>query len=234
MQALGLIETKGLLAAIEAADAMVKSANVSILEKTYVGGGLVTVSINGDVGAVKASVEAGAAAVKGIGEEFLISEHVIPRPHDELKTIIGPDDPENGDFPDEVIDKEENNAVIDTNKEEILTKVEDEELIYEQPETATDDEENIKDEVEDKNDTDISDSGKFHKFKLENLHREDVNKLVNENGLEKTLLMLLKLKVVKLRNLAREYKDFVITGRAISKADKNLLIAKFKIYYEKK
>ncbi len=64
MQALGLIETKGLLAAVEAADTMVKSADVSIIEKTYVGGGLVTISVTGDVGAVKASIEAGVAAVK--------------------------------------------------------------------------------------------------------------------------------------------------------------------------
>jgi len=66
MQALGLIETKGLLASIEAADTMVKSADVSIIEKAYVGGGLVTIAVTGDVGAVKAAIEAGVAAVKNL------------------------------------------------------------------------------------------------------------------------------------------------------------------------
>ena len=73
MQALGLLETKGLIAAVEGADIMVKAADVSILEKSYVGGGLVTITITGDVGAVKASIEAGIAAVKKLGSEFLIS-----------------------------------------------------------------------------------------------------------------------------------------------------------------
>ena len=77
--ALGMIETKGLVAAIEAADAMVKSANVQLIGKEQVGGGLVTVMVRGDVGAVKAATDAGAAAAEKVGE--LISVHVIARPH---------------------------------------------------------------------------------------------------------------------------------------------------------
>ena len=85
-QALGMVETKGLVGAIEAADAMVKAANVMLLGKELIGSGLVTVMVRGDVGAVKASVEAGAAAAKRVGE--LVSVHVIPRPHEDVEKIL--------------------------------------------------------------------------------------------------------------------------------------------------
>ena len=85
-QALGMIETKGLVAAIEAADAMVKAANVSLSGKVHVGGGLVSVFVRGDVGAVKAATDAGAAAAGRIGD--LVSVHVIPRPHGEVEGIL--------------------------------------------------------------------------------------------------------------------------------------------------
>ena len=85
-EALGMVETKGLTAAIEAADAMVKSANVMLVGYEKIGSGLVTVMVRGDVGAVKASVDAGAAAAKRVGE--LVSVHVIPRPHAEVERIL--------------------------------------------------------------------------------------------------------------------------------------------------
>ncbi len=84
--ALGMIETKGLVGAIEAADAMVKAANVTLVGKEHVGGGLVTVMVRGDVGAVKAATDAGAAAAERVGQ--LISVHVIPRPHGEVDNIL--------------------------------------------------------------------------------------------------------------------------------------------------
>lgn len=84
--ALGLIETKGLVGSIEAADAMVKAANVALIGKEQIGGGYVTVMVRGEVGAVKAAVDAGAAAARKVGE--LISVHVIPRPHDEVEQIL--------------------------------------------------------------------------------------------------------------------------------------------------
>ena len=84
--AIGMIETKGLVASIEAADAMVKAANVTLIGKEKVGGGLITVLIRGDVGTVKAATEAGAEAAKRVGE--LISVHVIPRPHGEVNAIL--------------------------------------------------------------------------------------------------------------------------------------------------
>ena len=91
MQALGMIETRGLVASIEAADAMVKAANVTLTNKVHVGGGLVTVMVRGDVGAVKAATDAGAAAAERVGE--LISVHVIPRPHEELEPMLRHEDP---------------------------------------------------------------------------------------------------------------------------------------------
>ena len=84
--ALGLIETKGLVASIEAADAMIKAANVELVGKVQVGGGLVTIMVRGDVGAVKAALDAGAIAAEKVGE--LISVHVIPRPHEEIESIL--------------------------------------------------------------------------------------------------------------------------------------------------
>ena len=85
-QALGMVETRGLIGSIEAADAMVKAANVHLIGKEKIGSGLVTVMVRGDVGAVKAAVEAGAAAAKRVGD--LYGVHVIPRPHDDVEGIL--------------------------------------------------------------------------------------------------------------------------------------------------
>ena len=86
MQALGMVETRGLVGSVEAADAMVKAANVTLIGKVHVGGGLVTVMVRGDVGAVKDATDAGAAAADRVGE--LKSVHVIPRPHTEVERIL--------------------------------------------------------------------------------------------------------------------------------------------------
>lgn len=209
MQALGLIETKGLIPAIEAADTMVKSADVSIVEKTYVGGGLVTVMVTGDVGAVKAAVEAGSASVRKISDESLISEHVIPRPHNEIDLIINDVSEESSNDGND--DTEGLEPEKDTETEEKVTTLSEE----------------VKQEKTEDN------SKKVPKVKLQDLHKKDVDLIVETKGADKAIETLLKLKVVKLRNLAREYDDFDIKGRAISKADKNLIISKFKLYYNK-
>jgi ethanolamine utilization protein EutM len=86
MEALGMIETKGFVGAVEAADAMVKAANVMLIGREYIGAGYVTVFVRGDVGAVKAATDAGAAAARRVGE--LVSVHVIPRPHRELEQVL--------------------------------------------------------------------------------------------------------------------------------------------------
>ena len=86
LQALGLVETRGLVAAIEAADAMLKAANVSLVGTEKIGSGLVSVMVRGDVGAVKAAVEAGEAAASRLGE--IVAVHVIPRPHNDVEGIL--------------------------------------------------------------------------------------------------------------------------------------------------
>ncbi|MBZ4644543.1 MAG: hypothetical protein PWR27_933 [Petroclostridium sp.] len=86
MEALGMVETRGLTASIEAADAMAKAANVVLVGTEKIGSGLVTVMVRGDVGAVKAATEAGAAAAKRLGE--LVAVHVIPRPHSDIEKIL--------------------------------------------------------------------------------------------------------------------------------------------------
>lgn len=193
MQALGLIETMGLTAAIEGADAMLKAADVSLLEKTIVGGGLVTVAVTGDVAAVKAAVEAGGAAVRRINGALLVSQHVIPRPHEEIDTIIGPGkDPQDPEDP-------------------IIEAPIIEEPITEEPVIEAEAVEIIE----------------MH-------HKEAVDRMILEYGLEKTIEFLSKSKVIELRNLARRYMDFGITGRAVSKADKRLLLAEFRKYYGNK
>jgi len=86
LEALGMVETKGFVGAVEAADAMVKAANVDLIGKEYIGAGYVTIFVRGDVGAVKAATDAGAAAARRVGE--LISVHVIPRPHSEVEDVL--------------------------------------------------------------------------------------------------------------------------------------------------
>lgn len=85
-EALGMVETRGFVGSVEAADAMVKAANVVLIGKEYIGAGYVTVFVRGDVGAVKAATDAGAAAARRVGE--LVSVHVIPRPHQEVEKIL--------------------------------------------------------------------------------------------------------------------------------------------------
>ena len=92
MIALGMIETRGLVGAIEAADAMVKAANVTLIGKEEIGGGYVTVMVRGDVGAVKAATDAGAAAAQRVGD--LVSVHVFPRPHGDVEFILPAQNPE--------------------------------------------------------------------------------------------------------------------------------------------
>jgi len=197
MQALGFIETKGVLVAIEAADAMLKAADVSLLEKTKVGGGLVAVTVTGDVAAVKAAVDAGAAAVERINDAALVTRHVIARPHDELTAVIGggtPDEPEKEPVPETA---EEPAA-------EVLEEIPAEEPVEEssnEPET------------------------------VDTIKRETVDLWMKQDGLEETMKILEDMKVTELRTLAREYAEFSIAGREISKANKTLLLEEFGKYY---
>ncbi|WP_312105626.1 BMC domain-containing protein [Lachnoclostridium sp.] len=261
MQALGFIETKGVLAAIEAADAMLKAANVSLIEKTKVGGGLVTVTVTGDVAAVKAAVDAGAAAVERIDGATLVTCHVIPRPHDELKDIF------DGGTPDEPKGKPvESEELIETNEEpdetvELVEQVNPKELekqldpkeLEKQVNPKEEPEELEKESVEPKelvksNEPNIGikeePSLKGIKIPTEGSTEESSDKqeavepikrvtvdLWKQDGLKKTMKKLDDMKVTELRTLAREYPEFSIAGREISKANKAKLLKEFKKYY---
>lgn len=205
MQALGLIETRGLIAAVESADAMLKAADVALLEKTLVGGGLVTVAVTGEVSAVKAAVDAGAAAVRQLNMGLLISEHVIPRPHGELddlvicstpyKDRVAATDNEPISQPEVVEAVEATEAVETTEVVEIPAELQTAEIP---------------------------------------LTKDAVDRMAAEKGVRAVMKELQQCKVIKLRTLAREYKDFGIAGRLVSKADKKILLEEFKKYYGKK
>lgn len=181
MQALGLIETRGLLPAIECADVMLKTAQVELVGRDFVGGGLVTISVTGDVGAVKAAVEAGAVAVEKISPLLLVSQHVIPRPHQEIEGMIGPSPAAKQAPP------------------------------VPQPEKV-----------------------KAPPGFDQTTNKQTIDDFVQEFGLEPCVDALKTLPVLKLRNLAREYKGLAIAGRAISKANKEDLIQQLKEYYNQK
>lgn len=232
MQALGLIETKGLIAAIESADAMLKAAEVTLLEKTHVGGGLVTVAVVGDVGAVKAAVDAGAAAAQRVGD--LLSVHVIPRPHSTLDGLIVNVHPlVNENTPDDTDHCEPGSsadtAVENVNPVEEVKKTED---VVEKIEEKREVEKTVTKAPVKKAAPAKKEAPAKEKPAKEELHKEAVDAWVKELGIDEAMAKLTEMAVVKLRRLAREYKTFGIAGRAISKADKGMLITEFRAYYE--
>ena len=212
MQAIGMIETKGLLATIEAADAMVKSANVNILEKVYIGGGYVSVTVTGDVGAVKSAVDAGVSAVNRLGDNILVSHHVIARPHYELESII------------------ETKPAIERLEESIEETVSCEVV-----------EEAIKEEINENIEEEIISEALEEVEALEVVNnvmdleftKEELDKLVEEKGLDEAFEILGNLKVSKIRKLAKEFKNIDITSKAISKEDKDSLLIRLRNYYKK-
>lgn len=138
MQALGFIETRGLIVAIESADAMLKAAEVTLIEKTNVGGGLVSITVTGDVASVKAAVEAGAAAVSQLKSDSLVSQHVIPRPHEELNSLIGLNKPIENDQT-EIFESVEGKPIEETVSQEVEQEKEAvvEDLIIEEIKKST-------------------------------------------------------------------------------------------------
>lgn len=200
MKALGLIETKGTLAAVEAADAMVKAADVTLVEKTRVGGGLVTITVTGDVAAVQAAVDAGVAAVERIAASSLAAKLVIPRPHEELEILFTPKGP-GGKTDPGVRDEEEpeaEDAAVGDAVEEVVKEVE------ESP----------------------------HPALPEKLDRQTLDSIIEKYGIAEGMAMADGLKVTALRTLAREYGELKISGREVSKANKQLLLEELKSYYE--
>ncbi|WP_373262531.1 BMC domain-containing protein [Hungatella hathewayi] len=204
MKALGLIETKGTLAAVEATDAMVKAADVTLVEKTRVGGGLVTITVTGDVAAVQAAVDAGVAAVERIAASSLAAKLVIPRPHEELEILFTPKGP-GGKTDPGVRDEEEleaEGAAVGETVEEVVGEVVGE--VEESP----------------------------HPALPEKLDRQTLDSIIEKYGIAEGMAMADGLKVTALRTLAREYGELKISGREVSKANKQLLLEELKSYYE--
>lgn len=232
MESIGLIETRGLLAAIESADVMAKSANIKILEKIYVGGGLVSITICGDVGAVKSAVEAGASAVKRLGESLLVSNHVIARPHEELGSIIKVDS---------LIEKEESALeevltavkVVETNDEKELEEKFQSELKFESEICF---ESSCKDEILNCEVEEIT-SKKIENIDYKNivdsLVKEKIDQLASENKMKEIEKSLKESKISMLRKLIKEYKSFTLASKSISKLSKEDLIKKILDYYKK-
>lgn len=212
MQAIGMIETKGLLATIEAADAMVKSANVNILEKVYIGGGYVSVTVTGDVGAVKSAVDAGVSAVNRLGDNILVSHHVIARPHYELESIIETK-PAIERLEESIEETVSCEVVEETIKEEINENIE---------------EEIISEALEEVEALEVVNNVMDLEFT-----KEELDKLVEEKGLDEAFEILGNLKVSKIRKLAKEFKNIDITSKAISKEDKDSLLIRLRNYYKK-
>ena len=224
MQAIGMIETKGLLATIEAADTMVKSANVNILEKVYIGGGYVSVTVTGDVGAVKSAVDAGVSAVNRLGDNILVSHHVIARPHYDLESILET--------------KPAIERLEEAIEEKVLCEIVEESIDEAISETV---DEAVEETLEESIDKEIINEGSEEVEALEildkvidlDITKEELDKLVEEKGLDEAFKILEDLKVSKIRKLAKEFKDLDITSKTISKEDKGSLLNRLRNHYKK-
>lgn len=236
MQALGMIETEGTLAAVEAADAMLKAADVALLEKTKVGGGLVTVTVTGDVAAVTAAVDAGAAAVERLGSDCLSARHVIPRPHGELEGMFGggtdgggpgnggPEDggPGNGGQEDGGPGNDgpgDNGPVGHT---------------PEVPHPDTGAQEHAILPVNESSESENNDAitAPTASDSAAPLHKPSFDLLVETSGAEQAIKALVNLKTTQLRALAREYPEFAMAGQSISKAGKTQLLRQLEAFYK--
>lgn len=227
--ALGLIETKGLIGAIEAADAMVKAANVKLVSKEKITAALVTIKVVGEVAAVKSAVDAGAAAAQRVGQ--LVSAHVIPRPDDEIESLIS-DLPisENGEAEKPAEPKirklKESPKAAETSTSDTLftsvekketssakKKVEEKALISRIEELKS---EALKEETE---------ATEVQEIEAEVGHVQD--EIITDGKTVPPVEELLELNVHKLRHLARAFESFPIKGRQISRANRDELIEHF-------
>ncbi|MEW9104852.1 BMC domain-containing protein [Paenibacillus sp.] len=254
MQALGLIETRGLLPAIECLDIMLKSAQVELIEKCNVGGGLVTIAVTGDVGAVQASVEAGASAAQQLGSDVLVGRHVIPRPHNDIKSIIGRryvsniakknDEltlpvqytraaeplPEQTPEPDPVSDvplEAASDVPLDAASDVSINSGGEDFLAL-----AADPDQNLASgNVSPKMDN--QDAADGDPAVLDSPLKHQIDVLVKESGLDKAMELLETMTAVKLRGLARECSPaYGMSMTTISKANKVKLLKRFRHYYQ--
>lgn len=248
MKALGLIETKGIIASIECADVMLKTANVSLVEKTKIGGGFVTISILGDVSAVKASVDAGVLAVKQLGCGLLISSHVIPRPQEDINDIFyniskkctdvseQKEKPENNNYEKNIRENENTEDTID-----IAENIVEDEKISNIAENIVEDKKisNNTENIVEKNDINIVEKNIYKNNEISTtihidllkLKKDDIDEMVKTLSIDDILKNISKAKIAKLKNLIKEYKEIKMVGK---KVDKKSILAEIKKYYENK
>ena len=218
-QALGLVETKGLVAAIEAADAMLKASKVRLVGKERALAGLITIVVVGDVAAVKASVDAGAAAAQRVGE--LVSVHVIPKPDDQINTILPLEERKITSTPEKKILRKPSKPAEKITEKKVVKKE-----LKVTPKGKPDIP--IKEEPKKEN-TSLTSSDTIARLK-----REALGKKVDEEKTKKitstdeiNMRELEKLNVHLLRRLARSTKNFPIKGREISRANRGQLLDYF-------
>ena len=223
MQSLGLIETKGMLAAIEAADAMLKAADVGILGKIKVGGGRMNVSVTGDVAAVKAAVDAGMAAVDRLGSGLLLSGHVIARPHEELETVIGGTPPMGPDDGGAWAERTGPEAARDEKRTEPASALTEEAAEGVAEEASEETAEEAAEEAQPASPGQLASQAVF----AAPPDRRTLDRLAAEAGGEAAVKALISLKAAELRTLAKEYPELELAGRDISKASKTLLLTAF-------
>lgn len=212
MQALGLIETRGLIAAIESADAMLKAAEVRLVERTFVKGGIVTITVTGDVAACRASVDAAASAVARMGGTIL-STHVIPRPHESLDgSMIGSVDP--------VWEQEE----IENTEDKL-----EEEAFEEEPETA--DEETSKEEPEAAGE-EKPDQDPESEVKKAGANRAYVESTVETDGIDKAISVLKRSRTAEIREmLLGEYPETSLNSESAANMTKREMLDWLKDFY---
>ncbi|MGP8311277.1 BMC domain-containing protein [Enterocloster aldenensis] len=227
MQSLGLIETKGMLAAIEAADAMLKAADVGILGKIKVGGGRMNVSVTGDVAAVKAAVDAGMAAVDRLGSGLLLSGHVIARPHEELETVIGGTPPMGPDDGGAWADRTGPEAARDEKRTEPASALTEEAAEGVAEEASEETAEEAAEEAQPASPGQLASQAVF----AAPPDRRTLDRLAAEAGGEAAVKALISLKAAELRTLAKEYPELELAGRDISKASKTLLLTAFQAHF---
>lgn len=212
MQALGLIETRGLIAAIEGADAMLKAAEVRLVERTFVKGGIVTITVTGDVAACRASVDAAASAVARMGGTIL-STHVIPRPHESLDgSMIGSVDP--------VWEQEE----IENTEDKL-----EEDAFEEEPETA--EEETSKEEPEAAGE-EKPDQNPESEAKKAGANRAYVESTVETDGIDKAISVLKRSRTAEIREmLLGEYPETNLSSESAANMTKREMLDWLKDFY---
>ena len=233
MQALGMIETKGLIGSIEAADAMVKAANVTLIGKVHVGGALVTVMVRGDVGAVKAATDAGAAAAQRVGE--LISVHVIPRPHMEVESILPqpPTEPDNDPDidPDEPTDN--GNASVEESEPEPEQESRSEETTEPEPQAgAPADTDPAEEPAEPEPQPEKPAETVSKEETEEKLNRAGLEAILKDEGIDAAMSQISFMRLAELRELAKEYEATELTERNLKRIAKSELLDAFRAFYE--